>query len=152
MLMSNADWSKAPKDAQFYSFGVFRKHDHVDEYCWNGLEWVSSVFDDISWHEKQSDFEYRPDATPEPASDEVSKTLNERQSVYGDFADVADATQKMEDILIEMPSYNKSSSDKREAAHMILQKLARAFSGDPDYEDNWHDIQGYAKLVEDNLK
>lgn len=150
--MSKVDWSKAPKDAQFFSCSALRKHEHVEEYSWSGLEWESCSFDGISWHENQSDFEIRPDDTPEQAFDEVSKTLNERQNVYGDFADVSDATQNMEDILIEMSSYSKSSPDKREAAHMILQKLARAFSGDPDYADNWHDIQGYAKLVEDNLK
>jgi hypothetical protein len=34
---------------------------------------------------------------------------------------------------------------------MILMKLARALNGDPNDTDNWHDIQGYAKLVEDRI-
>jgi len=34
---------------------------------------------------------------------------------------------------------------------MILHKIARIVNGDPDYTDSWHDIAGYAKLVEDRL-
>lgn len=150
--MSKADWSKAPEDAQFFSLGIFRKHHNGNEYCWLDSKWRSECFDDIDWHKNHEGFEMRTIKIQQGVPDKVSGTLSERQIVYGDFADVAAATQQMEDILIEMPSYNKSSPDKREAAHMILQKLARAFSGDPDYADNWHDIQGYAKLVEDNLK
>src|SRR5690606_10084595 len=30
-------------------------------------------------------------------------------------------------------------------------KIARILIGDPNYADNWHDIQGYAKLVEERL-
>ena len=33
----------------------------------------------------------------------------------------------------------------------IADKIGRILSGDPNYADNWHDIQGYAKLVEDRL-
>ena len=32
---------------------------------------------------------------------------------------------------------------------MILHKLARILNGDPNYVDSWHDIAGYAILVED---
>ncbi len=32
---------------------------------------------------------------------------------------------------------------------VIADKIARILNGDPNYKDNWHDIQGYAKLAED---
>ena len=35
---------------------------------------------------------------------------------------------------------------------MILHKLARILNGDPNYVDSWHDIAGYAILVEDIIK
>lgn len=35
---------------------------------------------------------------------------------------------------------------------MIFQKISRIVNGDPDYADNWHDIQGYARLVEERLQ
>ena len=34
---------------------------------------------------------------------------------------------------------------------MILHKIGRILNGDPNYADSWHDIAGYAKLVEDEL-
>ena len=35
---------------------------------------------------------------------------------------------------------------------VIADKVARMLNGDPDYVDNWHDIIGYATLVETRLK
>ena len=35
---------------------------------------------------------------------------------------------------------------------MIASKIARIVNGDPDYADNWHDIAGYARLVEKELE
>jgi hypothetical protein len=40
---------------------------------------------------------------------------------------------------------------QKQALTVIADKIARVLSGDPDYADNWHDIQGYAKLEEDRL-
>jgi hypothetical protein len=34
---------------------------------------------------------------------------------------------------------------------MIQHKIARILNGDPTYTDNWHDIAGYATLVEQHL-
>jgi hypothetical protein len=34
---------------------------------------------------------------------------------------------------------------------MIFCKITRILTGDPNYTDNWHDIAGYAKLVEIEL-
>jgi hypothetical protein len=31
---------------------------------------------------------------------------------------------------------------------MISGKLSCIISGDPNYADNWHDVQGYARLAE----
>ncbi len=43
------------------------------------------------------------------------------------------------------------SFSQREALEMIAHKIGRILNGDPDYADSWHDIAGYAKLVEDEL-
>jgi len=48
-------------------------------------------------------------------------------------------------------SWDKMSSYQKEAVEMILHKIGRIVCGDPDYIDSWHDIAGYAKLVEDIL-
>ena len=48
-------------------------------------------------------------------------------------------------------SQHRWRADCREAVDMILHKLARVLNGDPNYADNWHDIQCYAKLVEQRI-
>jgi len=35
---------------------------------------------------------------------------------------------------------------------MIAHKIGRIINGDPDYDDSWVDIAGYAKLVSDRLQ
>lgn len=42
--------------------------------------------------------------------------------------------------------------DQKEALSMIFSKIARILNGDPDHIDSWHDIAGYATLVEDRLR
>ena len=89
----------------------------------------------------------------------VDNTLAERGARYGDFTDHAELAQELQDIMrgfrklgpqgqIVNP-WAKLDSVKRQALTVIADKIARILSGDPDYTDNWHDIQGYAKLAED---
>jgi len=40
---------------------------------------------------------------------------------------------------------------KKQALTVIADKIARILNGDHDYSENWHDIQGYARLVEERL-
>jgi len=42
--------------------------------------------------------------------------------------------------------------DQREALEMIQVKIARIINGDPNYADNWRDIEGYARLVANRLE
>ena len=89
----------------------------------------------------------------------VDNTLAERGARYGDFTDHAELAQELQDIMrgfrklgpqgqIVNP-WAKLDSVKRQALTVIADKIARILSGDPNYTDNWHDIQGYAKLAED---
>jgi hypothetical protein len=41
--------------------------------------------------------------------------------------------------------------DQQHAVSYILDKIGRILTGDPDYDDNWHDIAGYAQLIVDRL-
>lgn len=45
----------------------------------------------------------------------------------------------------------KLADDQQEALDMIFHKVGRIVNGDPDYADSWHDIAGYAKLIDDRL-
>lgn len=82
----------------------------------------------------------------------VDKTLTERGKKYGDFTDIAMISQTIQRPMRATPGWNKLTPDKREALQTIASKIARILNGDPDYKDNWHDIAGYAKLVEDQCK
>lgn len=81
----------------------------------------------------------------------VEKTLAERGSRYGSFETHASIAQSLQDVMRAQPGWNVLADDQRQALTVIADKIARVLNGDPNYPDNWHDIQGYAKLVEDRL-
>ena len=88
----------------------------------------------------------------------IDETLTERGKRYGDFSDHAEIAQQLQDVMRGTTTGSKAvdgwenlSLVQRQALTVIADKIARILSGDPNYADNWHDIQGYAKLVEDRL-
>jgi len=82
---------------------------------------------------------------------DIEKTLIEREKRYGSFASHAVIAQAIKSKMQDTRNWYDLSQDKREALEMIAHKIARILNGDPNYADNWHDIAGYAKLVEDEL-
>lgn len=80
----------------------------------------------------------------------IEATLTERGSRYGDFESVAGTTRALMRVLGNGDTFEELSAAQYEALHMICSKMARIVNGDPDYKDNWHDIGGYAKLIENN--
>ena len=85
----------------------------------------------------------------------VQQTLDERGSRYGDFSHHAAIAQELQDAMRRAEKHGgdweRLSPVQKQALTVIADKIARILSGDPNYADNWHDIQGYAKLVEDRL-
>lgn len=81
----------------------------------------------------------------------VETTLAERGSRYGDFSVHAEIAQDLQDDMRRAKGWGGLSPVQKQALTVIADKIARILSGDPNYDDNWHDIQGYAKLVEDRL-
>lgn len=80
---------------------------------------------------------------------QIEDTLAERGRRYGDFAEHAELAQALSNILRRAHGWGRLTPVKRQALTVIMDKIARILSGDPEYRDNWHDIQGYAKLAED---
>ncbi len=95
----------------------------------------------------------------------IQATLDQRGNRYGDFTDHALIAQDLQSVMRSSVTkyspiqddngyyngWNNLSTVQRQALTVIADKIARILSGDPNYADNWHDIQGYAKLVEDRL-
>jgi hypothetical protein len=79
---------------------------------------------------------------------DISDTLAERGGRYGAFIDHATIAQGLQCVLHAAPNWWKLDTDMRQALCVICDKMARILNGDPYYEDSWHDISGYATLVE----
>ena len=83
----------------------------------------------------------------------IDATLAERKATYGCFEDVAFITESIMSILANARAsgINDLPNTHRMALYMIASKMARIVNGDFNHKDSWHDIGGYAKLVEDLL-
>ena len=83
----------------------------------------------------------------------IEETLAERGKRYGKFMDHATVTQELKRVVKVFccVADTNLAPDQKEAIDMICHKLGRIICGDPNYSDSWHDIAGYAKLVEDRL-
>lgn len=82
---------------------------------------------------------------------DLTATLAERGARYGKFEDRAVIAQGLKDQMWATEGWSRLAPDQRQALEVIQDKVARILNGDPDYTDNWHDIAGYARLVEDRL-
>lgn len=84
-------------------------------------------------------------AEKEAKMESIAETIRERGKNYGNFEDVAEMSQKLKAVLLNTNTH--LNPHQKEAGEMICLKLARIFAGNnPDYEDNWRDIVGYAML------
>jgi hypothetical protein len=82
----------------------------------------------------------------------IHDTLDEREKTYGNYADNCKLTQDMKDIVHAHPRWVTMSPDKKQSVEMILYKIARIITGDHGHKDSWHDIGGFALLIEQDLK
>ena len=80
----------------------------------------------------------------------VEETLKERGERYGSFDGYAVQLEALKNAVdLEASCLN---CVHKAGMEMILTKIARIMNGDPDYVDNWHDIAGYATLVERDIE
>lgn len=81
----------------------------------------------------------------------IEQTLTERGARYGDFAKHACIAQGLKAMMWQEEGWARLTPAMCQALEVIQDKIARILNGDPTYADNWHDIQGYAQLVEKTL-
>jgi hypothetical protein len=85
---------------------------------------------------------------------ELTAVLTERGYRYGKFTGHAEVTQMLKTVVTSaLAKRNRTlAPDQQEALDMICHKMGRIINGDPDYDDSWVDIAGYAQLVADRLR
>jgi hypothetical protein len=72
--------------------------------------------------------------------------LNEREKTHGDFERFADLKAALVDACDDYGDYGKLTNTQYAALNNILTKAARIICGDPNHDDHWDDIAGYAML------
>jgi len=88
----------------------------------------------------------------EKAITNVDATLEQRGNRYGKFTGHAAITQELKRSMRNHPGWEKLEDDQKESLEMIAHKIGRILNGDPNYSDSWHDLAGYASLVDKRLE
>ena len=81
----------------------------------------------------------------------IETTLEERGSRYGDFSERCKVAQALQNVMRDADGFHRCTPEQKQALTVFADKISRILTGDPNYADNWHDIQGYARLVEERL-
>ena len=87
-----------------------------------------------------------------PPVAQVENVIISRQKIHGDFADNARLTQTLKRLVYDEPGSNQLDDTQAQALELILLKLSRIISGNPDEPDHWCDIAGYAALVMNHVQ
>lgn len=87
-------------------------------------------------------------ADDEPTNSSPEALTAERKSTHGDWAE---QSRVFDNLMFQLTSSTNWSSGKlnhmqRASLTNIAQKMSRICTGDPNVEDHWDDIQGYAHL------
>lgn len=82
---------------------------------------------------------------------DLEKTLSERNITHGNFLDNSRIAQVIKAMMRTSKNWPTMTYDQKEALEMIAHKIARIVSGDSRHADSWHDIGGYARLVENRI-
>lgn len=78
---------------------------------------------------------------------DIDATLTERGKTHGRFGEHANYTQCLKELMRRTKNWENLTVSQAEALEMIAQKIGRVLAGDPNFQDHWIDIAGYATLV-----
>jgi hypothetical protein len=86
-------------------------------------------------------------------SQPIHSLLSDREITHGNFQDTARIAQNLKTVIEHEVQLRHARTQSpmpyvlRESIDNILTKIARVIAGEPETEDHWNDIQGYAKLA-----
>ena len=155
-------WIEVPEGAEILTVGIDQRVFWKGDLSWNidgyeTKEWRSTDSFPIYMKNYEKTVKVLWQRNAPAVSDEVNKssklksvsdTLKERQQQYGCFEDVAMVTRKIMNAIEWARGKDKLPEPHYEALHMIASKIARIVNGNCNSIDEWHDIGGYAKLIE----
>lgn len=118
-------------------------NEHPYRYDEEQMKWVSAAASEAI--EKAVNY-----LTPVPAPS-VQDTLAEREVQYGSFANNAAAAQMIKEVFRGARGWAEAQDDVREALDVIATKISRILSTTHEKADSWHDIAGYATLIENRI-
>ena len=81
----------------------------------------------------------------------INEILAERKKTHGCFENQATLSQSLKECCRFANMKHNLNFSQTEAIEMILHKIARIVVGNPNIQDHWLDISGYATLVANNL-
>lgn len=80
----------------------------------------------------------------------LKQTLRDRGKKYGDFKDMCNHQRAIKKAM-HGRNFDNLEPYQQEALDMFATKIGRILTGDPNYDDNWKDIAGYATKVMEYL-
>lgn len=80
----------------------------------------------------------------------IEKTLQDRETMYGPYSEHARIEAAL-DRVVNTTDISRLSDVQLAGLRMIMHKIARILNAGYNNVDNWHDIAGYATLVEKDL-
>ena len=81
----------------------------------------------------------------------LEETLADRGDKYGDFSYMSMRIRSIQKSIHGCCGYGQLAPYQQHALDMIAVKIGRILAGNPDYDDNWRDIAGYATKVLETL-
>ena len=81
----------------------------------------------------------------------IEPPLAARHETHGDYTDTAQIAQHLKTTIRNARNWARLSNDKREALDLIMTKVARIMSGEPNEPEHWLDLEGYARLARERL-
>lgn len=81
-----------------------------------------------------------------------AETIQQRMDTHGSFPETARVAQNLKLMMEDSTNWDYLPHAMKESLEMIQTKVGRILTGDPTHRDSWHDIAGYAVLIEQLLE
>lgn len=76
----------------------------------------------------------------------AGKIIQERHNTHGDYVITSKLSQCIKNEMHKSDGWKKLEYKQKESLEMIAVKISRILSGNPNIDDHWDDICGYAIL------